>query len=164
MRRIIKGEFVEMTEVEILEDLGDEIKNYAGIDVQILHRFNFIPMIDDENRPYIEVFDRYKEEPLLDKCFGDLAVALDYLRSRYKKEPGIEYEVIERKVATGTKPEPAEKKKTVKPTVKRTIEEALYDIGEIVDMSTMGGKDRDKFIKEFSKDLWDLERIKGDEE
>ena len=161
MRRIEKGEFVKLTEVEILEDLGDEIKNFAGIDVQILHRFNFLPKIDDEDRPYIEVFDRYKEEPLLNNCFGDLAVALDYLRSRYKKEPGIEYEVIERKVTTGTKPGPAERKKTTKTT---TARKAIEELSEFIDMSTMGGKDRDKFIKEFSKDLWDLERIKGDEE
>jgi hypothetical protein len=169
MRRIVKGEFVKMTEAEILEDLDDEIKDYAGIDVQILHRFEFLPKLDDENRTYIEVFDRYKEEPLLNKNFGDLGAAFHYLRSRYKKEPGIEYEVIERKVSSRTKPEPAERKKKVDPVVKDTVEEALHDIGEIVDMSTMRVKDRDKFIKEFRKELRDLEHIKsyldgGDEE
>lgn len=164
MRRIVKGEFVKMTEVEILEDLDDEIKNYAGIDVQILHRFEFVPMIDDEKRPYIEVFDRYKEEPLLNKNFGDLGAAFHYLRSRYKKESGIEYEVVERKVPSGTKPkpEPAERKETVKITARKAIED--LSLSEILDMSSIREKDHDKFIKEFYKDLWDLERIKGDEE
>jgi len=83
--------------------LEQNIKKWAGIDVQIIQRFLLVPM-DVDRRMYIVVYDMYKKDYLYTggkfKTFWNSNEALDYLRGLYK-EPlaeDEEYDIIVKKI------------------------------------------------------------------
>lgn len=88
------------------ESLAANIKSWAGVDVQILNRFEFEPYINDsDDILYIVVWDHYKMEHLETKdgkpmCFNSSYDALEYLRSCYKNQDE-EYEIIVKKKKRG---------------------------------------------------------------
>lgn len=88
------------------ESLAADIKSWAGIDVQILHRFTFDPYVDEEKMSLcIIVWDNYQMTHLQTR-YGDLRhfinsrEALQYLRSCYK-DKDEEYEIIVKKKKRG---------------------------------------------------------------
>lgn len=88
------------------ESLAANIKTWAGVDVQILNRFEFEPYINDsDDILYIVVWDHYQMEHLETKdgkpmCFNSSYDALEYLRSCYKDQDE-EYEIIIKKKKRG---------------------------------------------------------------
>lgn len=88
------------------ESLAADIKSWAGIDVQILHRFTFEPFFDDEKMSLcMVVWDNYQMIHLQTRdgglrCFMDSREALQYLRSCYKAKDE-EYEIIVKKKKRG---------------------------------------------------------------
>ena len=88
------------------ESLATNIKKWAGIDVQILHRFELQPYIDSsDDILYIVVWDYYQEAYLQIKggkprCFDSSYEALEYLRSCYEAKDE-EYEIIVKKKKRG---------------------------------------------------------------
>lgn len=88
------------------ESLAANIKTWAGVDVQILNRFEFEPYINDsDDILYIVVWDHYQMEHLETKdgkpmCFNSSYDALEYLRSCYKDQDE-EYEIIVKKKKRG---------------------------------------------------------------
>lgn len=88
------------------ESLAADIKAWAGVDVQILNRFEFQPYINDsDDIMYIVVWDHYQMEHLKTKdgkimCFDSSYYAIEYLRSCYKNQDE-EYEIIVKKKKRG---------------------------------------------------------------
>jgi len=84
--------------------LEENIKKWAGIDVQILQRFLLVPLEVDRHS-FIVVFDMYKKNYLYNtegkyRTFLISSEALDYLRGLYK-EPladDEEYDIIVKKI------------------------------------------------------------------
>lgn len=83
--------------------LEQNIKKWAGIDVQIIQRFLLVPM-EVSKHLYIVVFDMYKKDYLytegIYRTFWNSNEALDYLRGLYK-EPladDEEYDIIVKKI------------------------------------------------------------------
>lgn len=88
------------------ESLAADIKSWAGVDVQILNRFEFEPYINSsDDILYIVVLDHYQGEYLKTKdgnlmCFESSYYALEFLRSCYKNQDE-EYEIIVKKKKRG---------------------------------------------------------------
>ena len=155
MKKVLAdGTFANMTEKEIVDDLDASIKHYAGVDVQILHRFAFnavyslLPSSESASI-VIKIYDRYLEENL-DKTFFSFAEALGYLRSVYKSdlEEGEYYDVIKKKdepsksLESESEPEPEPKPAKIKTEKKSTVAVSKKDfhvIKDYLDMDSLSG-------------------------
>ena len=100
------------SEKDLTESLICDIKKWAGVDVQIIHRFNLIPDIIDGS-PVIKIYDGYKSQ-YLKRTNEDgktemvwaynLSGAMRYLRRLYAKPlaDDEEYDVIVKKKEKGS--------------------------------------------------------------
>jgi len=173
------GTFAPMTEKDIVDDLDASIKRYAGVDVQILHRFAFNAEIGFHTGEatasiIIRVYDRYLDEDL-GKTFYDFIEALDYLRSIYKSdlEEGEYYDVIKKKAEPSKSPElepepkPA-KTKTEKKSPIAVSKKDFHAIKDYLDMDSLSGSSGSIIAKMFKgesmKEAFDdmLEELKED--
>lgn len=151
MNKIEAGEIVPMTGAEIIADLQESIKKYAGIDVQILHRFAFEVEIEGSVKVVIKVFDRYKEKYLDNLTFSTYFEALSYLRGRYKKT-GVEYEVCEKPTTVGAPIPKPEKKVGTMGSKKKHIPD--FTIKDFIELDGLREKDMETFTKEMVEDYY----------
>ena len=100
---------LEVTTGAILkESLGTDIKSWAGVDVQILHRFTFEPYVNTSDEMIhlcVVVWDNYQMTHLQTRdgklrCFVNSREALQFLRACYKAKDE-EYEIIVKKKKRG---------------------------------------------------------------
>ncbi|MBO7734411.1 MAG: hypothetical protein J6S67_17735 [Methanobrevibacter sp.] len=112
--------WVGVSAKEIKENLIEDIKNYAGIDVQIVHRFKIESSYDPlKKETFLYVIDEYtglnvrSEHGMLQR-FHDSNQVFEYLREKYKTDltEDQEYDVIKKKKSKGSGVEKADESKT----------------------------------------------------
>lgn len=157
MNKLEGDKIVPMTVEEVMMGLNESIKKYAGIDVQILHRFAFEAEIEGDVKIVIKVFDRYKEKYLDSLAFSSYSEAFCYLRSRYKKKD-VEYEILE-KTVTGRAPK-TEKKDETKSSKKKHIPD--FTLKDYVELDGLREKDVETFTKSMIEDYFKYGKLLED--
>lgn len=108
-RRVAMGEKITSEDIVVkVQELKEEIKKWAWIDIQTIHRFMLMATIVHEKAKLVAI-DRFTENIVNEKdgnikTFSSSLEALQYFREIYQTSPDeedVEYDIVKKK----TKPD-----------------------------------------------------------